>query len=198
MQKESQLSPATWVLAGKREALLEYARLYELKKYIWPLLVAAAIAIPVGLKRDQSVSPNQRTAQSGIDTVNHPTDSTFARLVDKETRKQGNEVVPSAKFPPRLPVFFVTAQPLATFNLQPAICNLPVNAPVSPPYAIISLCCIFSLCRGQALAVALAGRRKAVPLQSEKILCVPRSTSILLRRPIHGKRRCKAVGRNSC
>jgi len=25
-----------------------------------------------------SVSPNQRTAQSGIDTVNHSTDSTFA------------------------------------------------------------------------------------------------------------------------
>ena len=33
---------------------------------------------------------------------------------------------------------------------------------------------IFSICRGQALAVALAGRRKAVPLPRiiEKILCL--------------------------
>ena len=44
----------TAVLAGKREALLEYARSYELAPYIWPLPVAAAIAIPVGLKRDQA------------------------------------------------------------------------------------------------------------------------------------------------
>ena len=51
MQKEAQLLPATYVLAGMREALLENARLYELCRYIWPLLVAAAIAIPVGLKR---------------------------------------------------------------------------------------------------------------------------------------------------
>ena len=50
-----------------------------------------------------SVSPNQRTAQSGIANVNHPTDSTFARLVDKETRKQGTEIVSLASFPPRLP-----------------------------------------------------------------------------------------------
>ncbi len=102
--KKSQLSPATWVLAGKREALLEYARSYALKTYIWPLPVAAAIAIPVGLRARPSVSPNQRTAQSGIDTVNHPTDSTFAGLVDKETRKQGTEIVSLARFPPRLPV----------------------------------------------------------------------------------------------
>ncbi|HRX02059.1 MAG: ABC transporter permease [Anaerolineae bacterium] len=50
MQKVAMLSPATYVLAGMREALLENATMDELWKYIWPLLVAAAIAIPVGLK----------------------------------------------------------------------------------------------------------------------------------------------------
>lgn len=50
MQTVSKFSPATYVLTGMREALLENASLYELWKYIWPLLVAAAIAIPVGLK----------------------------------------------------------------------------------------------------------------------------------------------------
>lgn len=50
MQKVAMLSPATYVLAGMREALLENATMDELWQYIWPLLVAAAIAIPVGLK----------------------------------------------------------------------------------------------------------------------------------------------------
>ena len=50
MQKVAMLSPATYVLAGMREALLENAPMDDLWPYIWPLLVAAAIAIPVGLK----------------------------------------------------------------------------------------------------------------------------------------------------
>ena len=50
MQKVAMLSPATYVLAGMREALLENAKLTSLWRYIWPLLVAAAIAIPVGMK----------------------------------------------------------------------------------------------------------------------------------------------------
>jgi ABC-2 type transport system permease protein len=33
-----------------REALLENAEMTSLWRYIWPLLVAAAIAIPVGMK----------------------------------------------------------------------------------------------------------------------------------------------------
>ena len=43
------LSPATYGLAGMREALLENAGLADLWSYIWPLLVVAAIAIPVDL-----------------------------------------------------------------------------------------------------------------------------------------------------
>lgn len=50
MQKVAMLSPATYVLIGMREALLENASLPELWQYIWPLLVAAAIAIPVGMR----------------------------------------------------------------------------------------------------------------------------------------------------
>lgn len=50
MQQVAKLSPATYVLAGMREALLENASLSQLSQTIWPLLVAAAIAIPVGLK----------------------------------------------------------------------------------------------------------------------------------------------------
>lgn len=50
MQAVALLSPATCVLAGKREALLEHAKMTSLRRYIWPLLAAAAIAIPVGTK----------------------------------------------------------------------------------------------------------------------------------------------------
>jgi ABC-2 type transport system permease protein len=50
MQKVAMLSPATYVLAGMREALLENAEMTSLWRYIWPLLVAAAIAIPVGMR----------------------------------------------------------------------------------------------------------------------------------------------------
>lgn len=50
MQKVAMLSPATYVLIGMREALLEDASLPELWPYIWPLLVAGAVAIPVGIR----------------------------------------------------------------------------------------------------------------------------------------------------
>lgn len=50
MQKVAMLSPATYVLIGMREALLEDAALPELWTYIWPLLVAGMIAIPVGIR----------------------------------------------------------------------------------------------------------------------------------------------------
>ncbi len=49
MQKVAMLSPATYVLTGMREALLEGAQLPELWQYIWPLMVAAVIAIPAGM-----------------------------------------------------------------------------------------------------------------------------------------------------
>lgn len=50
MQTVSLFSPATYVLTGMREALLENASMSQLWQYVWPLLVAAAIAIPVGMK----------------------------------------------------------------------------------------------------------------------------------------------------
>lgn len=50
MQKVAMLSPATYVLIGMRAALLENASLAELWPYIWPLLIAAVIALPVGLR----------------------------------------------------------------------------------------------------------------------------------------------------
>lgn len=50
MQTVAKFSPATYVLAGMREALLENAPMTSLWGYIWPLLVAAAIAIPVGMR----------------------------------------------------------------------------------------------------------------------------------------------------
>ncbi len=50
MQIVAKFSPATYVLAGMREALLENAPMTSLWGYIWPLLVAAAIAIPVGMR----------------------------------------------------------------------------------------------------------------------------------------------------
>jgi ABC-2 type transport system permease protein len=50
MQFVAKFSPATYVLAGMREALLDNASMTSLWGYIWPLLVAAAIAIPVGMR----------------------------------------------------------------------------------------------------------------------------------------------------
>ncbi len=49
MPKAAQRSPAIYVLAGMREALLENAAMTSPKRYRRPLLVAAAIAIPVGM-----------------------------------------------------------------------------------------------------------------------------------------------------
>ena len=50
LQAFSNLSPATYVLDGSREALLNGAPTASLCGYIWPLLAMGLIAIPVGLK----------------------------------------------------------------------------------------------------------------------------------------------------
>ena len=49
LQKLSVLSPATYVLAGTRGALLEGTPTLELWPYIWPTLLRGLIAIPLGL-----------------------------------------------------------------------------------------------------------------------------------------------------
>ena len=50
MQSISQISPAYYVLAGMREALLENASVFSLAQvYILPLLIIGAIAVPAGL-----------------------------------------------------------------------------------------------------------------------------------------------------
>lgn len=50
MQTISQISPAYYVLAGMREALLENASVFSLAQiYILPLLIIGVIAVPVGL-----------------------------------------------------------------------------------------------------------------------------------------------------
>jgi ABC-2 type transport system permease protein len=49
IQPLARLSPATFVLEGMRAALLKGAPTAALWPYLWPLLVAGAVAIPVGL-----------------------------------------------------------------------------------------------------------------------------------------------------
>ncbi|MEK6235136.1 MAG: ABC transporter permease [Planctomycetales bacterium] len=49
LQALGTLSPATYVLQGAREALMEGAPLASLWQYIWPLLISGVIAIPAGL-----------------------------------------------------------------------------------------------------------------------------------------------------
>jgi ABC-2 type transport system permease protein len=50
LQFFSKLSPATYVLDGSREALLNGAPTDSLWGYVWPLLAMGLIAIPVGLR----------------------------------------------------------------------------------------------------------------------------------------------------
>ena len=50
LQKISVLSPATYVLVGVREALLQGTPTMQLWPYIWPVLLMGVIAIPAGLK----------------------------------------------------------------------------------------------------------------------------------------------------
>jgi ABC-2 type transport system permease protein len=50
LQIFSWFSPATYVLDGAREALLNGAPTLSLWRYIWPLLVAGAVSIPIGLQ----------------------------------------------------------------------------------------------------------------------------------------------------
>jgi ABC-2 type transport system permease protein len=49
LQKLAVVSPATYVLNGVRRALLDGIPTYQLWSYIWPTLIAGAIAIPIGL-----------------------------------------------------------------------------------------------------------------------------------------------------
>ena len=49
LQKLSVVSPATYVLNGVREALLEGTATADLWQYIWPVLIMGIVAIPAGL-----------------------------------------------------------------------------------------------------------------------------------------------------
>jgi ABC-2 type transport system permease protein len=49
MQAVAQLSPATYVLEGVRNALLAGMPTAELWGYIWPLLIMGVVMIPVGI-----------------------------------------------------------------------------------------------------------------------------------------------------
>jgi ABC-2 type transport system permease protein len=49
LQKLGVVSPATYVLNGVREALLEGAATADLWPHIWPVLIMGVVAIPVGL-----------------------------------------------------------------------------------------------------------------------------------------------------
>jgi len=50
LQKLAVFSPATYVLDGTRQALLEGTPTLELWPYIWPTLIMGLIAIPLGLR----------------------------------------------------------------------------------------------------------------------------------------------------
>jgi ABC-2 type transport system permease protein len=50
LQMWAKFSPATYVIEGSRQALLEGAPTADLWQYMWPTLIMGAIAIPVGLK----------------------------------------------------------------------------------------------------------------------------------------------------
>ena len=50
LQFFAKLSPATYVLDGSREALLNSAPTGSLLHYVWPLLLMGALAIPAGLR----------------------------------------------------------------------------------------------------------------------------------------------------
>lgn len=49
IQPVAQISPATYVLEGMRSALLQGAPLRELLPFVWPLLLAGVVSIPLGL-----------------------------------------------------------------------------------------------------------------------------------------------------
>jgi len=50
LQVLARFSPATYIISGAREALLNNAPTLSLWPYIWPLLVMGVIAIPLGLR----------------------------------------------------------------------------------------------------------------------------------------------------
>ncbi len=49
-QPLARISPATYVLLGMRDAVLKGSGLGELWRYIWPLLIAGLVAVPLGLR----------------------------------------------------------------------------------------------------------------------------------------------------
>jgi len=49
LQKIAVISPATYVLTGVRQALLEGAATIDLWGYIWPVLIMGALLLPLGL-----------------------------------------------------------------------------------------------------------------------------------------------------
>jgi ABC-2 type transport system permease protein len=49
MQALSRLSPATYVLEGKRAGLIDGVPVTELLHLLWPLLITAVIFIPLGI-----------------------------------------------------------------------------------------------------------------------------------------------------
>jgi ABC-2 type transport system permease protein len=49
LQKIAVFSPATYVLSGARNALLEGTSTRQLWPYIWPTLIMGVVAIPAGL-----------------------------------------------------------------------------------------------------------------------------------------------------
>ena len=50
LQPLARISPATFVLEGMRSAILEGAPTSTLWPYLWPLLLAGVVAIPIGLR----------------------------------------------------------------------------------------------------------------------------------------------------
>lgn len=50
LQPIAQLSPATYVLEGMRDALLKGAPILTLWPYLWPLLLMGIVAIPLGVR----------------------------------------------------------------------------------------------------------------------------------------------------
>jgi ABC-2 type transport system permease protein len=50
LQPIAQMSPATYVLEGMRDALLKGAPLVTLWPYLWPLLLMGGVAIPLGVR----------------------------------------------------------------------------------------------------------------------------------------------------
>ena len=49
LRKAAVFSPATYILDGARQALLEGISTFDLWPHIWPVLIMGAVLIPLGL-----------------------------------------------------------------------------------------------------------------------------------------------------